>query len=70
MKAIYQRPATETVVLETNKMMASSGLLNNSLGDNSLMQDLSTIYTTTETDGNLSRRHSLWDDDDDDDDDL
>lgn len=60
MKAIYQKPETEMIVVAAQQLMAGS------LGN---PEDGFNIdgapETTSETSGNLSRRHSIWDDEED-----
>lgn len=62
MKAIYQKPITEVIAVNTSNLMAASLFTTN--GDGTISQELSEEYTTTETSGNLSRTN-LWDDDED-----
>ena len=67
MKAIYQKPATEIVVLTTgiHLLAISNGLL----GDGETPKDFNPneeTNTTDATSGNLSRR-SVWDDEEEED---
>ena len=62
MKAIYQKPITEVIAVNTSNLMAASLFTTN--GDGTISQELSEEHTTTETSGNLSRTN-LWDDDED-----
>ncbi len=59
MKAIYQKPETEMIVVAAQQLMAGS------LGNPEDGFDISDAPETGATDGNLSRRHSIWDDEED-----
>ena len=64
MKAIYQKPATEIVVLSTSTHLLEGSNKNGILGDDPTQAnfDLGQVTNTTDaTSGNLSRR-SVWDD--------
>lgn len=54
---IYQKPSTELFNVMTVQMIAASGYGKPEEGFN-----LDEVTTTDETSGNLSRRHSVWDD--------
>ena len=56
----YQKPITDITVLETINMIAAS----NNYDEPEKGQDLGNVGETTETQGNLSRRRSVWDDED------
>ena len=64
MKAIYQKPTTEQVLINTDlQLMQASktgGLLGN--GDDPNDLDLGNAGGTGESSGNLSRRRDLWED--------
>ena len=63
MKAIYQQPTTDIMVLETINMIAGS---NGKLGtDEPGDINLGGAAETNNTYGGLSRRNSIWDDDSD-----
>ena len=64
MKATYQKPATEIVVLSTGThlMDISNGKLGNGTSPNGF-DPTPPVNETGETSGNLSRR-SIWDDED------
>ena len=63
MKAIYQNPTTDIIMLSTGVLL--SGGSQNGILSSDPTQDVidlnEEINTTTETSGNLSRR-SVWDD--------
>ena len=64
MKAIYQKPATEIVVLTTGALLQT--ISNGKLGDGETPKGFDPtqpMNETTATEGNLSRR-SIWDDED------
>ena len=65
MKAIYQKPATEVIVLTTvTHLLEGSPLSNGLLGDGETPNEFDPTEPTNETNatsGNLSRR-SIWDD--------
>ena len=66
MKAIYQKPATEIVVLSTSTHLLEGSNKNGILGDDPTQANFNlneTVNETGETSGNLSRR-SIWDDED------
>lgn len=57
MKKTYQNPKTKIVTISVTKMIAASkNYFNPDQG-----QDLSEAENTTVTNGNLSRRHDMWD---------
>ena len=64
MKAIYQKPATEIVVLSTSTHLLEGSNKNGILGDDPTQANFDLgqgTNTTDATSGNLSRR-SVWDD--------
>lgn len=64
MKAIYQKPTTEQVLINTDVQLMQASKTGGLLGDgedpNKL--NLDTAGETEETSGNLSRRRDLWED--------
>ena len=63
MKATYQQPTTDIMVLETIKMIAASnGALLGTTEPGVI--DLNSAEDTDATNGNLARRRSVWDDED------
>ena len=62
MKKTYQNPTTDIVIISVVQMIAASdgGLLGNDDKPNNL--DLENIAETDATEGNLSRRRTVWDD--------
>ncbi len=61
MKKTYQTPETLLTAVELQQMIAISG---NGYGQPELGQDLDKVEDTQASDGNLSRRRSVWDDED------
>ena len=59
MKAIYQKPETDMILVATQSPIAAS--LYGSVEDGFSLDDLG---TTDATEGNLSRGRSIWDDED------
>ena len=63
MKAIYQKPTTEQVLINTDVQLMQASKTGGLLGDgedpNKL--DLGNAGETGETSGNLSRGRSVWD---------
>lgn len=59
MKAIYQKPETDMILVATQSPIAASpyGPVENGFNQNDL-------GTTEATEGNLSRGRSIWDDED------
>ena len=67
MKATYQKPATEIVVLSTGAHLLEGSNKNGILGDDPTQANFDLgqeTNTTGETSGNLSRR-TVWDDEED-----
>lgn len=62
MKATYQKPVTDIIILSphANMLEGSGGLLGTNENPNDL--DLGNAAETDATSGNLSRRKSVWDD--------
>ena len=60
MKTTYQKPMTDVITIASAQIMAGSLLRQDANGNPS--QDLSNPTETNETQGNLSRRHTVWDD--------
>ena len=68
MKAIYQKPTTEQVLINTDFLLtkaSNGGLLGD--GDEPQKLNLDTAGETEETSGNLSRRRDLWEDEEEED---
>ena len=67
MKAIYQKPVTEIVMLSIGAHLLEGSNKNGILGDDPTQANFNlneTVNETGETSGNLSRR-SIWDDEED-----
>ena len=58
MKAIYQKPETDMILVATQQLMAGS------MGPVEDDTNLNDAPVTTATSGNLSRGRSIWDDED------
>ena len=61
MKATYQKPEALVTRISTLQMIAASPYGDNFKPESEGL-NLDDLQETTETSGNLSRRHSVWDD--------
>ena len=59
MKKTYQTPETLMTAVEFQQVMVETS---NNYGHPELGQDLDKVAGTDDSDGNLSRRRSVWDD--------